>query len=468
MVYRAVLGNADFSGHLAGATGIGKSQLAAIAQQHFGPDLDAQNLPGSWSSTPNSLELLAFAAKDTVMVVDDFAPEGSNNDITRQHNTFARLARAKGNSSARGRMRADGTLRPDKPPRGFVISTGEEIPKGHSIKARLVILELERGMVCWDRLTKAQGLASKGVYAAAMAAFIQWLLLDYEGRTTTFRADHIRHRDQLQLGGHKRTVDAGAQLLATYQTLLTFARETGALSEAERVALWRRAEAGILAALEPQASYQTQSDPVARFGELLTGLFTSGRAHVADAKTGDHPGDGWGWEQFEVTTQYGPEERYRAKGALIGWVDGDDLYLEPQATYAELQRFARDQGDTVPVTDHTLWKRLSERGHIVTREHPHMTTKRTFAGAGRVRALHLRASYVEESGASGASGAKEKESPSGTVVDVPHLLNIASSEVGQQQEVGQQRSTPVTPGNHTGKDAQHGISHLIGTHEGVL
>jgi len=34
-------------------------------------------------------------------------------------------------------MRADGSLRPPKPPRGLVISTGEEIPNGHSLRARM-------------------------------------------------------------------------------------------------------------------------------------------------------------------------------------------------------------------------------------------------------------------------------------------------------------------------------------------
>ena len=41
-----------------------KTELAALAQQHYGAGLDARHLPGSWSSMGNSLEALAFAAKD--------------------------------------------------------------------------------------------------------------------------------------------------------------------------------------------------------------------------------------------------------------------------------------------------------------------------------------------------------------------------------------------------------------------
>jgi hypothetical protein len=396
MAYRAPFDEVDFGGHLAGQTGAGKSELAAVTQQHFGAGLDSRHLPGSWSSTANALEGLAFAAKNVLAVVDDFAPEGSSHDIQRYHATAARLLRAQGNSAARGRMRADGSLRPNKPPRGMILSTGEDIPKGHSIKARIVILELEPGALDWQRLTKAQRLAAEGVYASAMAGFIKWLAQNYPARMAAFRADHSKYRAQLQSTGHKRTVDAGAQLLATYKSLLAFALEVEALTETEHAALWTRVKNGIQAALEPQTTLQTQSDPVARFWELLTGLFVSGRAHLADARSGDFPGDGWGWETHEIITQYGPELKRRANGARIGWVDGPNLYLEPAATYAELQRFARDQGDSVPLTERTLWKRLHERGVLLSREEPRLTVrKQGLAGTNqRTNVLHLAASYV--------------------------------------------------------------------------
>src|SRR5438105_9915027 len=61
--FRAVLGDTDFSIHLAGPTGVGKTQLVALAQQFFGAELDSGHLPGSWASTPNALEMLASTAK---------------------------------------------------------------------------------------------------------------------------------------------------------------------------------------------------------------------------------------------------------------------------------------------------------------------------------------------------------------------------------------------------------------------
>ena len=147
---------ADYSVQLTGPTGTGKTAIAALIQQHFGPDLDARHLPGSWSSTANALEGLAFAAKDAVLVVDDFAPGGSTTDIARGHRDADRLLRAQGNRSGRQRMRADSSLRAAKPPRGLILSTGEDVPRGESLRSRMVIVEVGPHDVSWDVLTDCQ------------------------------------------------------------------------------------------------------------------------------------------------------------------------------------------------------------------------------------------------------------------------------------------------------------------------
>src|SRR5262249_18416714 len=95
-VYRAVLTAADFSLHLMGQSGEFKSEVAALLQQHSGAGLDARHLPGSWSSTGNSLESIAFTCKDALLVVDDFAPHGNAADVSRLHREAERLLRAQG------------------------------------------------------------------------------------------------------------------------------------------------------------------------------------------------------------------------------------------------------------------------------------------------------------------------------------------------------------------------------------
>jgi hypothetical protein len=101
-IWRAALGNIDCSLHLYGPTGEGKTELAALAQQHAGAGMDARNLPASWMSTGNALEGLAFLAKDAVMVVDDFCPTGARADIQRYHREADRLPSAPRGTKAAG------------------------------------------------------------------------------------------------------------------------------------------------------------------------------------------------------------------------------------------------------------------------------------------------------------------------------------------------------------------------------
>src|SRR5205807_5268138 len=102
-------------------------------------------LPANWSSTGNALEAQAFTAKDALLVVDDFAPQGSAADVQRYHREADRLLRGQGNGAGRQRMKADATLRPAKPPRGLVLSTGEDTPRGQSLRARMLVVEVSPG-----------------------------------------------------------------------------------------------------------------------------------------------------------------------------------------------------------------------------------------------------------------------------------------------------------------------------------
>ena len=96
----------------------------------------------SWESAENAIEAQAFAFKDEILVLDDFAPTGTAYDIQRWHKKADRVLRAKGNRAEHQRMRPDTTLRPEKPPRSLTLSTGEDVRRGQSLRARMLILEL--------------------------------------------------------------------------------------------------------------------------------------------------------------------------------------------------------------------------------------------------------------------------------------------------------------------------------------
>ena len=99
-VFRAPIGSCDFSDFACGESGAFKSEMAALCEQHFGAEMTRLNLPANWSSTGNSNETLAFAAKDALLVVDDFAPSGNAADVQRANREADRLLRRKGTERA--------------------------------------------------------------------------------------------------------------------------------------------------------------------------------------------------------------------------------------------------------------------------------------------------------------------------------------------------------------------------------
>jgi hypothetical protein len=224
-IWRAAIGQCDFCIHLCGPTGAGKTELAALVQRHWGSEMASRHLPASWMSTGNSLEAIAFAAKDAVLVIDDFAPGGTTADVARFHRDADRVLRAQGNSAGRQRMRADGGLRPAKPPRGMILSTGEDVPKGQSLRARLFVLEVEQRDLDFPRLTSCQDDAGRGLYAQALSAYLRYLAPQIENIRTNLRHEVQELRGQAYSSGqHRRTPEIVANLALGMQHFLDFAR----------------------------------------------------------------------------------------------------------------------------------------------------------------------------------------------------------------------------------------------------
>ena len=181
-VYRAPLPlPPDCAVWLFGRSGTLKTAITALAQQHYGPSMDAHGLPGNWTSTANALEAQAFTLDSALFVVDDYSPDATKVDAQRRAATADRLIRGSANHSGRGRLRPDGTQRPPKPPRAQVLTSAEDVPPGvESMRARAFVAEISPGDVSLPRLTAAQAVAADGTLAIATAGYVQWLATRYD------------------------------------------------------------------------------------------------------------------------------------------------------------------------------------------------------------------------------------------------------------------------------------------------
>lgn len=362
-VYRSALGSCDFGLHFTGSTGVFKSELAALAQQHFGSAMDSRHLPGSWIGSDNSLEGLAFQTKDALLCVDDFAPVGSRTDNQQLWRKADRLFRGLGNNAGRSRMNADGTLRPTKFPRCLILSTGEDIPPGHSLRARVLIIQITRGDINKERLTELQDRAHEGDFALAMAGFVRWLAQDYPGRAASVQLERREVVAELGSLSHARTPYIIADLLIGLSRFLDFAVEVGALTEGERSRIWESSRIALLTCAGDQAAIHASTDPAVRFFDLLRSAVVSNSAHVA-ARDGSQP-DGaqsWGWWETGI---HGHKE---PKGKRIGWVEEDDLYLDLDTAVGVASAHASSAGEPFAITARALGVLLVEKMLIASHD----------------------------------------------------------------------------------------------------
>lgn len=385
-VARAVIGEADFSLFLVGATGAFKSELAALMQQFFGPEMIATRLPGSWTSTANSLEMLGFLGKDAIVVLDDFAPHGSRQDVLRFYRDADRVLRAQGNHSARGRLTSDATLRDSKPPRGLYVVTGEDLPPGSSLLARNFIVEIQKGEVGSHALSSCQRDARDGHYARFLAALLEYMA----GRLEEIRA---RHQERVQAarqadenrGGHRRTATTAAELSSAFELVLEFlATLPGVLADGDAETLRKQCADQLGATAKLQADHQASYDPATNFFQLLTSALGAGEAHLQSADGGPLPDSlraACGWR--EVGGADGART-WHPKGTCVGWVHQGELWLDINAALKAAESVAGD-ANRITVTPSRLAKHLDTRGLLLSTDKAegHLSVRRTVQGARR-------------------------------------------------------------------------------------
>lgn len=319
------------------------------------------------------------------------------------HAKADRVLRAQGNQQGKARMNSDLDFVDAFYPRGLILTSGEEIPQGHSLRARMLILNIAPGDVDKDILTRCQHRAREGVYAKAMAGYLEWLSVRLDNlrerlpaRVAELRAECLASGQEM----HARVPDNVASLAAGWEVFLDFAEHSGAIDGKRRAELWSKGWETLVAVGEAQQTEHSEQDEVDRFVSVLRELIESRTVHLAAIDDGvpSDPGQ-WGWRYDGSAWRYG--------GARLGWTDGRDVYLKPSETYrAVVDATARD-GRKLAMGRDTLYKRLKQRRILASWDEGHTTVRRSVGGDGRPRVLHLTASLVQESGPTGPIGPVE-------------------------------------------------------------
>lgn len=362
-IFRAILSElkpSDFALFLEGRTGSQKSELAAMAQAHFGKQFDRTRLPGNWASTSNALERQAHFAKDCLTVIDDFAPAGGSADHNRLHRKAEHVLRSQGNRSGRGRLSKEGKFAGQYAPRGIILCTGEDLPRGQSLIARLLVLEVERGAVDLTVLTQCQQVAADGLFAQFTSAFVSYVSrnfitvkLQLDDAFTKFRPAYFG------ANVHPRLPDILANLRAGWEVFLTFLSDEQILAHYETLALRTQADEALRANLIRVDEERDEHDCVQVFVDALRSLLIGGFGHVVDVYSGGAPenSDAWGWR-----ADTDGSHKWVPQGKKLGWLREGTLLLNPPVAYMAVSEFASRQGMPALPAPKTLWKRTTQKG----------------------------------------------------------------------------------------------------------
>jgi hypothetical protein len=222
-----------------------------------------------------------------------------------------------------------------------------------------------------------------------MAAFLKWRAGRYAQIQFDLPASIERLRKEAALAAsHRHTPENIANLAVGLEYLLEFAVEAGAITAIDRDALWERGWSALCEAGCSQRFHQQVNDPSGQFLAYLGSAITSGKAYVA-AVTGDAPPlpAAWGWRERGSI--------WESRGDLVGWVDGDDLYLDPEAAYRVVQIAVRDSNGSLALTESALWKRMKEKKLLASTDEKRETFKVRRKINGVVRGvLHLKADSI--------------------------------------------------------------------------
>jgi hypothetical protein len=393
----------DFVVWISGPSGRFKTEYAVLGMQHFGVDFTSRNVPASFIATGNSLERLSYAAKDALLLVDDYYPASDRRTRDAMDLTAGRLLRGIGNQTGRARMRADTSLQADLPPRCVALATGERTPDDHSSNARLLLqyIDLPTDVSALKR-TLTTGQEAKAFYSEANAIFLQYLAQHWDTKMATL-APRFRalRADAAALGTHSREPGHMAHMQVAWEEFTACAVAVGALTDDERSTMLTETWQHLQTLIVSQGAVLHDDTTVERFLGLLMAGFASKRLYLSTLD--DQPPatpETWGWTVRTETGFSGQSSTTYNVGQATkgGYLDDDYLYLIPPTLHAYLHQASRATGKEWPVDKAMLYRELDE-AHLLLTKTEKTETERTILKKIQqqsLRLLHVKRRALED------------------------------------------------------------------------
>ncbi|TAK22966.1 MAG: hypothetical protein EPO40_27205 [Myxococcaceae bacterium] len=382
LAFHAPLGGSRCAVHVNGPADLGKSVRASLVQRLFGAGMHSKAPPVSWAdgSTAVGISQVLARAGDALVMMDDLRVSGGSRDEAEAAKVD-RVLRAHFNGASPLKGRREGGGRTDPASRCNVLSTGETLPKGSTASTlnRVVTVELDAPLPA--SIGELDAMASGGVLAAGMAAYLRWLAPQVEDLRPRARAEERAAAARWGFSEKSRATELLGGLCLGMEYLLRFLAASGvSTADVER----HRARA--LAALHDVAGEHgarvAEEGIAARFVGLVAQGLRSGLAHVVEVRRAEAPGTGLRNLTPEDPLLWGYQRRagdLSAAGPLIGYLIRtatpakpspitDAVCLAPGAALSLAKKVERENGRTLGADPKAIGAALAAAGMLARTE----------------------------------------------------------------------------------------------------
>lgn len=335
-----------------GTTGSRKTSLARVFLSHFG---DFTNrLPATFNDTYASIEIKAHAIKDSLNLIDDYAPKQTKKQKDAQDEIAEKTIRAYGDRISRGRANSSMISQKQYTPKGMLLMTGENIVRGHSTVARLVALELDKGSVDLNLLKEIQ--SNINLLSESMRGYIEWLLPQMNeessiGETLVYNfnlfKEELENIESVQKNdGHGRSTESCAWLIVGIACMLEYFKDKEIIYETDFDKYIQLTKDTMANVLIKNNNITKESSPIDEFLYTLKEAINSNSIKIKTLEDGNKVND----EDFNT----------------YGYKDDKYYYFYPDMTYDYLINRQAKLGTYVSLSKKGLFKLLKENSIIKT------------------------------------------------------------------------------------------------------
>ena len=336
---------------LIGTQGTHKTGIASLFMNHFGR-FGIRKMPANFMSTLNAVRRSAFAAKDAVLLVDDYFPATSLQERKKMEGIMQMLTRTFGDKAVRNRLNADLSMQAATPSRCVAMITGETVPDvGASGQARMYMIEMDSSSYTYsDDMDRLRQDAEDGALRKAMASYIEWLLPQADElpeRMQRLFRDYRRKAHEMIAGAatNDRADDAVAHIMIGLTMMTEWLEHLGLMTEENAEAQLGEWWGVVISNARAQGAAGKEESPTSMFITAMREMIISGVVWMDDLSIG-------------------AEKRSRGKGVMCGYCDEQNYYFLSEHAMGAVNKFYNDQNRLFPLSNRALFKAMREEGVI--------------------------------------------------------------------------------------------------------